>query len=657
MRSKLSILIFLITFFASYGAIQAQIRPISPTTTPPGQQNQGMQMQQGQDPEQQMQQESGERKKLIDDSTKMVFGPRTSLYFFEKDIRKNREIKYEIDTVLNNFHYYEPVAQSGWMYQDLGNIGSAAKPIFYQAPKMIGTTSGFHVYDLYHNAADSMKYYDTKSPFTQMNAFWGGGNRNMLDLAFARNINPRWNVGFNLSTIRSRKTLNPSARDDNLTEQTSYSLHTNYRSENGKYFLLGNFSRMKHQVREQGGIIPPEIDENSILFAYEDAKVWLRNSRAIDLRQEVHLYHEYELVKGWQVYHVFDRKIQQMDFNANLRTGDSTFFNLYNPVRFNTLDSTANEFRFSEWRNEAGFKGDIGPLFYNAFIRYRTGSMNSPFMVNPNGFDELYLGGALRGEINPQWRFEAEGEYLLPGAFRLHGLFISPWLEASYTKALYKPTSIQQLNRGNHHRWSNRFGNIGLDQVKGVIKADFAGFRFRPNLTINRVNNYVFFDENQQAAQANGEAFMLIPGLNYSFNIRNKFFWESDIYYTLISGGGADNFRIPEFVVNSRIFYDSPMFDENLFIQIGVEGRFRSDNFAEAYNPALQNFHLQNEFMVFAYPVVDFFLNARINRTRILLRFNHININTLNEPGYFVTPYFTGLKRVLDLGISWPLFD
>lgn len=653
---SLRITIFFLIFTCILGGEgYAQIRPISPTTTPPGQQNQGMQ--QGQDPEQQMQEESGERKKLIDDSTKMVFGPKTTLYFFEKDIKKNKDVKYEIDTLLNNFHYYEPVPKSGWKYQDLGNIGSAAQPIFYQSPKMIGVTSGFHVYDLYHNASDSMKYYDTKSPYTQMNAFWGGGNRNMLDLAFARNVNSRWNVGFNLSTIRARKTLNPNARDDNLTEQTSYSLHTNYRSENGKYFLLGNFSRMKHQVREQGGIIPPEIDETSILFAYEDAKVWLRNSRAIDLRQEVHLYHEYEIYKGLEVYHIFDRKIQQMDFNSNLRTGDSTFFNLYNPIRYNTTDSTSNNFRFAEWRNEAGFKGDLGPVFYNAFIRYRTGNMTSPFMVNPNGFDELYLGGALRGEINPQWKFEAEGEYLLPGAFRIHGLFVSPWLEASYTKALYKPTSIQQLNRGNHHRWSNRFNNIGLDQIKGVIKADFNSWSLRPSITINRINNYVFFDENQQAAQASGEAFMLIPGLKYSFNLRGKFFWESEVYYTLLSGGGADNFRIPEFFANSRVFYDSPMFNENLFIQIGLEGRYRSDYFADAYNPALQNFHLQNDFLVLAYPVVDFFLNARINRTRILLRFNHLNINTLSEPGYFVTPYFTGLKRALDIGISWPLFD
>nr|WP_231955640.1 putative porin [Aquiflexum balticum] len=594
---------------------------------------------------------------MIDDSTKMVFGPKTTLYFLEKDIKRNVSRTFEVDTLLNNFHYYEPVAKSGWMYQDLGNIGSAAKPIFYSAPQMIGTTSGFHVYDLYHASPDSMRYYDTKSPFTQMNAFFGGGNRNMLDLVFARNINPRWNVGFNFHTIRARKTLNPNARDDNLTEQTSYSVHTNYRSENGRYLLLGNLSRMKHLVNEQGGIISPDVDSTSLLFAYEDAKVWLRDSRVTDLRQDYHLYHEYELAKGWQIYHVFDKKKQDVTFIGDLSSSDSLFFNLFNPVRYNSEDSTYNKNNFSEWRNEIGFKGDFGLLYYNAFVKFRSGRMRSPTMETDNPFNELFVGGAVRGDLSEKWRFEAEGEYLIPGAFRIHGLFVSPFLEASYTKALYKPTSMQQVYFGNHHQWENSFSNIGLDQIKGVLKADFPSWSLRPNITLNRINNYVFFNEDQEATQSDGEAFMVIPGLTYSFNIRKKFFWESEIYYTLITGDGKDNFRIPELLFNSRIYYDSPMFNENLFLQIGLESRFRGDNFAESYNPAMQQFFLQNEFNVFAYPVIDFFVNLRINRTRVLVRMNHININMMNEPGYFVTPYFTGLRRTLDIGISWPLFD
>ena len=591
---------------------------------------------------------------ILDDSTKQVYGPRTTLYFTEKNLRENRFEKTQIDTSLTGFHNYEPVARTWYKYQNLGNIGSAAQPVFYEIPGQIGRTSGFHVYDLYYNSPDSMVYYDTKSPYTNLAAFFGGGNRNMLDITFARNITPRWNVGFNFHTIRARKVLNPSRRDDNMTDQNSYSLQTSYQSEDGKYFLLGNFSRMRHLVNEQGGIVPPSVDSTSLYFAYEDSKMWLRNSRAIDLRQDYHLYHQYELLKGWQVYHVFDKRKQEVSFVSNLNSADSLFFN---PNRFQYQDSTRNVNHFSEWRNEMGFKGDLGPVYYNAYVKFRTGRMANPFFESNNNFNELYLGGSLRGQLSERWYFEAEGEYLIPQGFRINGIFRSPYLDLTYTKALYRPTLHQELYRGNHYEWTNpNLSNVGVDQIKGEIKADFAKFSLRPSLTINRVNNYVFYNQEMVPQQIEAEAFMLMPGFRGNFAI-GKLFMQNEIIYTAITGGAADSFRIPEWFVNSRIFYDSPLFNENLFIQIGIEGRYRSDYLADAYMPATQQFHLQDRFLVQGYPVLDAFLNFRINRTRLLIRYNHLNQNMLDQPGYFVTPDYTGLRGMLDIGINWSFFD
>jgi hypothetical protein len=606
----------------------------------------------------------GQRRGLLDDSTKMVYGPKTSLFYYEKFLRYNRFEQMEVDTSLTGFHNYEPVANTWYRYQDLGNLGSAAKPVFYEVPRQIGRTSGFHVYDLYHNSADSIKYFNTKSPYTQLDAFFGGGNRNKLDIAFSRNITPKWNVGINYGTIRARKMLNPTRRDDNMVVNDSYSFHTNYQSDNEKYFLLAAITRMKHRVNEQGGIIPPEVDSTSIFFTYEDSKVWLRNSRATDLRQEYKVYHQYEILKGWQAYHVFDKKKQEGTFFSRLATSDSLFFNAN---RFHSSDTTLlhsrrdttnNQHHFSEWRNEVGFKGDFGPVYYNAYLKLRTGRMASIFFDTNNSFTELFLGGALRGEINENWSFEAEGEYLIPDGYRIQGLFVSPFIDLSYTKALYKPTLAQQKYRGNHFRWDNDdFSSVGVDQAKGVIKIDLPNLRIRPNLTINRINNYIYFNREAMPEQASGEAFMVMPGVNYHLILSRKFHWQTELIYTAITGGAADAFRIPNVFANSRFFFDGPLFNDNIYVQLGVEGRYRSDNFADAYMPSTQQFYLQDHFNVFAYPVVDVFLNFRINRTRVLFRYNHLNAGMMEQNGYFVTPYFTGLKQMLDLGITWAFFD
>jgi hypothetical protein len=599
--------------------------------------------------------ETDGRRALLDDSTRQVYGPKTTLYFFEKDLKRNRLTLYEQDTILNNFHNYDPVAKGSWKYQDLGNIGTAAKPVFYQVPELIGLTSGFHAYDLYFRDPAKRRFFDTKSPFTEMSAFFGGGNRNMLDIAFARNVNSRWNLGLDFNTQRVRKTLNPTDRDDHMTEQNAYGLHTNYRSENGKYWLLGSFSRMKHEVFEIGGIIPPSVDPTSLYFTYEDAKVWLQNSRARDLRQDYHLYHEYKLGNGLQVYHTLDRKNQNLVFESDLTTSDSLFFN---KNRFNQPDTTQNKSDFAEWRNELGIKGSFKGFYYNAFTRIRNGRMESPFFPDQKEtFDELYLGGELIGQISEKWSISADGEYLIPGAFRIHGLFVSPWLELEYTKALYKPTSVQQIYYGNHYRWNNDFDNIGVDQIKGRIKLDFKGISLRPNLTLNRVNKYVFFNEERISTQADGEAFMIMPGLIANIQIGKKFRWDTEMIFTEVSGEGADNFRIPQFYANTRFYFDSPLFDENVYVQLGIDLRYKSSYFAEAYNPSFQQFYLQNTFDVYAYPVADLFLDFRINRTRVLFKYNHLNAGLMAEEGYFVTPDYTGYRSFLDLGITWYLFD
>lgn len=603
------------------------------------------------------QEQEQKRGGLIDDSTKMVYGPKTSLYFLEENVRFNKMEKTPLDTGLTNFHNFEPVFKSGYKYQDLGNLGSAAKPVYYDLPGKIGARSGFEVYDLYYRSPDKLKYFDTKSPYTKLEAFYGGGNRNMLNVEFARNITPTWNVGFNFNTIRARKTLNPNARDDNMAEQTGYSIHTNYQSDNGKYMLLANFSRMHHAVFEQGGIIPPEVDSTSLYFTYEDSKVWLSNSKAVDLRQDYHLYQQFEILKGWQIYQVSDWRKQGVSFESDLTTSDSSFFNQFNQNRFINQDTTQNYHRFVEFNNEAGFKGDFGPVYYNAYVKFRTGSMSSPNFESDNKFNEFYIGGALRGEINDQWSFEAEGEYLVPDGFRIRGYFISPFLDVTYTKASYKPTAMQQMYRGNHYQWTNDFSNTGVDQIKGEIKADFAKVSIHPSLTLNRVNKYVYFNQNQEAEQIDGEAYMVIPGIETSFRFWKRLVWQSEVIYTSISGDASDKFRIPEWYARTRLFFDGPMFDEHLFIQFGLEGRYKSDYYAEAYMPATQQYYLQDDFLIEAYPVVDAFVNLRINRTRVLLRYNHINSNLLNEPGYFVTPDFTGLRGALDLGISWYFFD
>src|SRR5690606_8188271 len=128
--------------------------------------------------------------RVIDDTTRQVYGPTTSRYFYESDIFYNREVLRPIDTLIRNFHRNANYVQRfGNLYQNLGNMGTAISPIYYQSPDQIGVRTGFHVYDLYWDA-DPLRYFDTKSPYTNMQLILGGQGRSITRVTFSRNINP-----------------------------------------------------------------------------------------------------------------------------------------------------------------------------------------------------------------------------------------------------------------------------------------------------------------------------------------------------------------------------------------------------------------------------------------------------------------------------------
>ncbi len=115
--------------------------------------------------------------RVIDDTTKQVYGPKTSKYYYENDVFLNRITYHAIDTVDSEFSQVIPMYS--WhnnLYQDLGNIGTSITPIFYQTPSLIGVTSGFNSYNLYWDD-EQIRYFDTKSPYSNIRATLGGKGR------------------------------------------------------------------------------------------------------------------------------------------------------------------------------------------------------------------------------------------------------------------------------------------------------------------------------------------------------------------------------------------------------------------------------------------------------------------------------------------------
>ena len=118
---------------------------------------------------------------ILDDSTVLVYGPTTLNVILEKNLKSNHKTLIFIDTLIENLDRFTAYGRSDYKLQNLGNIGTALFPVFYDMPEAIGAHAGYHAFDPLTTRPSDIQYYDTKSPFMKLNVVFGGKNRSLAN--------------------------------------------------------------------------------------------------------------------------------------------------------------------------------------------------------------------------------------------------------------------------------------------------------------------------------------------------------------------------------------------------------------------------------------------------------------------------------------------
>ena len=633
---------------------------------------------------QQQQQKSGNRtgRQGIDDSTKVIYGPRTTRFFYEADLVNNRKTLFTTDTLLVGVHQYNFVQRNQNLYQDLGNLGTALRPVFYQTPTQIGAATGYNAYSPYAYQTDQVKYFDTKSPFTRMYFVLGGRNQNVLNFDFSQNVNPRFNLGFNAQRVTTKKVFGTAGINDQnrfLMQQWGFLAHANYRSKDEKYALLVHFNHLNVESNDQGGVLPNSLSDSTVdRFSYEGRAI-LPVAKSDERRNLWHIYHQYKLAQGFQVYQRLDYHRQINSFGDAALAGDSRLNARYpmlptaqRPPRFDNTKTTQDVF-FRLLDNSAGLKGVFqtgrSAFNYRAYIRQRiytqTGQYNQTVVKTDsnttgtyrnrgqrNGFEQhlgLWLGYYFPDSLT---RLTAEGEYLIGGGLRLEGQLESKLFTAGYRSVFADPTLLQQQFISNQSQWTNSFGLRGTQHAYGTLNLRYKNLRLMPGLDYQLLTNYVYADTAAIMRQATGAFSILRIGLGWQF-AKGRFGMSGQGYYTAVSR--SDIMRVPTVFANARVSYDL-VFAKVLFIQAGAELHYKSGYYGDAFDPLTQQFYLQNRQSVDGYVVADLFANFRINRTRLFVKLAHAN-QGFTAPGYYVAPDFLAMRRSFAFGVDWYLFD
>jgi len=602
---------------------------------------------------------------ILDDSTKQVYGPSTSLFTYQKHVKYNNRHYYNIDTSVLDLHKYQFVVKKERLYTNLGNIGTPSNSIYPLQQDNIGATSGFTLFDLYWEGPDEIKYYNTKSPYSSFKIIWGGQGRAVTDVNYAINVDERSGFGFNYRGLFIDKQIQRSGRGDRNVRGTYYTLFGHYATRDGRYQVLGNFIRNNHLVNEYGGIL---TEEGAIPEYFDDNRqLSLNEAKNNELRTNYHLYHQYKLNSIIQAYHEYDRYKQQNDFENSFNS-DSEYFDF---VEIDTIDNVKDRSKIVYRQHELGLKGDIGKSFYNFYYKYRDVDFRYKHLnvdtINSvdSNVKESYGGVDVRFGNDSVSYIRGYAEYQQGGNFKIGGELKNNWLSVNGETQQHAPAYIYQAYRGTHDIWVNDFKSGITTKLHANLNVKLGPIMVRPGVTYRLLSNYLYFEKDTTASsdgqavlpkQASSDINILSPELGIELKFLKKFTFKSHTIVNNVSGGSADAVRLPDIYTRAQLYYGDISFDGNLEWNIGFDAYWKSTYFANGYDPAIMQFYVQDDFEVESFPLVDMYLDAKINRGRFFLKLNNI-YEIFTDIGYFATPEYPGQTTILDFGFDWSFYD
>jgi len=627
---------------------------------------------------------------ILDDSTKIIYGPKTTKWITEQEIffnpKKTRKgdtsiLPYHtVDTSIINYHRWTYVSKFNNFYKDLGNMGTSMVSIFPQLRNTIGVTSGFTSYEQYF-LVNQPKYYDTKSPYTRIQIVWGGYGRSATSVEFSRNISPRWNFGFSYKPILIDKQIQRLRKGDRHVKSQYYDIYTGYRTKDEKYSAYFSFQRMKHLVKENGGINDSTSESLAKGIYDQNANPVLASTATGELRTNFHLFHQYKIHNALQVYHMADRSKQRNGY-ANPSPGNDT---LNFDHQEYTSDTLFDRTQVKIFQNEFGVKGNASRLFYNFYYKIRKFDLQNNRLQNNypdavmqydsgvvySGY-ENYVGGRIAFDLDSIAKLTGWAEYMLDGNYLIEGNLNTPWLDAGIKNALSKPGFMQNYYRGAHDLWKNFFTNSNSLQANGFLKGKFGPLFISPGFTYTLLSKYIFMKEDVfykkdgtvdpqkvKPVQSSGLQQVVSPELRMELVFLKRVHFRPNIIYTRFLQNADGALSIPKLFVNTQLAYEGFMFKKKtMFTQVGVDVHWHSDYYSQGYDVPTQQFYIQNSDLTKAFPLVDLFFNGQFKRGKFFVRYhNLLQAFTLNNQGYIITPGYPGLRNILDFGFELLLFD
>ena len=530
--------------------------------------------------------------------------------------------------------------------------------------------------------ANQIKYYSVATPVTELYFKTTIKKGQSVDAFITLNTSENLNFSIAYKGLRSE-----GEYINQLSSTGNFRFTTNYNTKNKRYFLKAHYTYQDILNEENGGIttINNFESEDPNYNNRQRFEVFLNDAKSFLKGKRIFVDHNFRLnsKKGSNnIYVTHQFNYENKFFEYNQQTVFSTVGN-ESVLRFGDsfVDNGINDqTRYNKMYNRAGaiyenttlgkflfFVDDFrSNYYYNRILIFdNQNTIPSSFsqQINSAGGQYDYTKNKWNGKflysrsITTQSlsNFDAQLKYdwndQIQLAFQYQNLNKLP--NNNYN--LYQSSFVQ-------YNWSNNFKNEKINVIKAKALTPWVNAEFQFSV----LNDHLYFENTSSNEQKSQRTLILAPKqfngtINYA-SIKasrefqfGKFAFDNTILYQKTEQSDLI-LNVPEIVTRNTIYYTTYMFKKALFLQTGVTLNYFSNYYANDYNPVIGEFFVQNEKEIGNHPNFDFFVNAKIQRTRIYFKAEHFN-SSLTGNNFYASPNNPSRDFTIRFGLIWNFFN
>lgn len=604
-----------------------------------------------------------------------------------KIISHNRDTTY-LDTTLtvHKEYKYNYLRRDNFELMPFGNIAQAYNKLGVNFERRdiyprLGAKAKHHVY----KEVNEMEYYDVATPMTELMFKTTLEEGQLLDALLTFNMSRRLNLSISYKGFRSLGKYNSEQ-----IQSGNFGTSISYRSKNDRYSLRGHIAAQDITSQENGGLLEKElqfesgdddfIDRPKVDIRFDDVDNKLLGKR-------YYLDHQYKLIRKQKdssfvektslaLTHSFAYETKFYQYSQDVSSdyfGNSILSEINDKASLKTFN---NDFGVSFYNSTLGeLKGVVSLYNYNYYFNSILTTAEGDIIQNQLKGAEVALGGDYKKQIRA---FAVDGSLRYNLSGDLSGTILDGSVSYMFNKkhrlnlAVHSSSRMPNFNfllyQSDYfnYNWQNNdsFAKERVNAIQAKLDSPVWG-----NLLfkLTSLDNYTYFSTNPDAAfDAGFENANIKPlqetdavshiKVKYGKEFRlGKFALDNTVMYQSVAQD-RNVLNVPELVTRNTLYFSSDVFKKAMYLQTGITFKYFTSYTMDAYSPLLAEFYVQDNEKLGGFPLLDFFINARVKQTRIFLKAEHFN-SSFTGYNFYSAPDYPFRDFVVRFGLVWNFFS